>query len=242
MTSGKIVRNTLKLAIIVCAILAARAFGHFSIPDIAVLSWLLFIALWQKEGSVTVFAGLVVAMLHIAMRVFRPGIVVEHLGFYAIGMVVVGVCVALGEMYDIFSREFWVRMVAGGEAKALAKELWVKIKNYLSAILHRFLAIPLHIRIKYGIIAMLFIGLLVFTEVQLLGILIWLFFLSGLLFEWDSRISFVLVLLGMLGLPFLLIGGWAVAAELVGVYSFYFFAIGIIQEIVVIYRHKEKSL
>lgn len=65
-----------------------------------------------------------------------------------------------------------------------------------------------------------------------LDIIFWIFFLTGVLSGWDSRIAFTGALICLIFLPFLLILKKELSAEMVAVYAYYFLLIGVTEEMI----------
>lgn len=99
-----------------------------------------------------------------------------------------------------------------------------------------FLSIPLAVRVKVFIAVVFFFVLLAGTKIQMLDVVVLIFFMSGILFSWEPRISFVLAAMGLIVIPMFLIAGKNITAEVIAIHAYYFLMIGVLEEIVQMIR------
>lgn len=194
---------------------------HASIADIVVLLWLLVVIVWQKESVMTILSGGVIGIVYVLLHFFRPELVIPHLGLYALGMVGVGFVIWLIDQYDVISKEFWNR-------------IFQEILNpaFFNRLRENFFGIPLSVRVRVFIILVIFVGLFIYTNTQVIDVFLVVFFVGGLFFSWNPRISFVSALGGLIVIPVFLIAKKDIIAEVVAVHVYYFLFIGVTEEIV----------
>lgn len=235
--------HLIKIVILVSALVCARAWGDFSIADTLVFGWLLLIVLWQKEGGMTMVAGVGILGLRSILKLARPDLIVDHLAHYALWMIGTGFVIWIFERYDVISQEFWERVVEAAQSKQIKHAMGVQgrslIKGFWRFLLRSrevFLSIPFIVRIKIFIVLACFLLLLAGTQIQVLDVLVLIFLFSGVLFSWDPRISFGLALAGLVMTPWFLIIGKNIIAEVVVIHAYYFLLIGVLEEIVQMIR------
>jgi hypothetical protein len=90
--------------------------------------------------------------------------------------------------------------------------------------------------IKILILVGIFIGLLFFSHLSIYDIFIWIFFIGGLFFAWDSRIAISIALFFLFLCPYYLIKKQDSLAEIAAIYAYYFLVIGTIEAMIEVRR------
>ncbi len=72
------------------------------------------------------------------------------------------------------------------------------------------------------------------------AIILWMLFLSFLLYEWENRIIAGLALFSLASCPFLLIYKKEDLAEIMAIYAYYFLVMAVVLQIVELKRHPER--
>jgi|WetSurMetagenome_2_1015567.scaffolds.fasta_scaffold26477_2 hypothetical protein len=93
---------------------------------------------------------------------------------------------------------------------------------------------------KWWILVLIFVGVFAIWKLGIISGLLWLLFLSFLLFEWDSRVIAFLALISLASCPFLLILKKEAPAEQMAIYAYYFLVMTVVLQIIEYASHREK--
>lgn len=93
---------------------------------------------------------------------------------------------------------------------------------------------------KWWILTLIVVGIFIIWQLGAIPGLLWLLFLSFLVFEWDNRIIALFALGFLVSCPFLLIFKKEVLAEQSAVYAYYFLVITVILQLIEYTVHPKK--
>jgi hypothetical protein len=93
---------------------------------------------------------------------------------------------------------------------------------------------------KWWILVLIAVGIFTIWKLGIISGLLWLLFLSFLLFEWDSRVIAFLALVSLASCPFLLILKKEAPAEQMAIYAYYFLVMTVVLQIIEYASHRGK--
>ena len=95
------------------------------------------------------------------------------------------------------------------------------------------------VKISAFLLLAIIVGL--FPSWPIFSRLIFIFFIGGLIFNWDPRISVSIGLIYIILIPILVIAKKEAAAESSAIFAFYFLIIGVIEMVIILLREKKKE-